>query len=91
MIMHAKAARLETRIAPAQKKLIEHAARLKGMSLTAFVVASAQAAATAAVKDFEILTLRDEAREVFVEALLHPPAPNKAARTAARKYRARMR
>jgi hypothetical protein len=33
------------------------------------------------------LTLRDEGREVFVNAILDPPAPNKAARMAAAGYK----
>ena len=33
------------------------------------------------------LTLRDEAREVFVNAILDPPAPTKAARMAAARYK----
>jgi uncharacterized protein (DUF1778 family) len=85
--MNAKQERLEARIAPEQKRLIEHAAGLKGMTVTAFVVASAQQAAIDAVKDFEMLSLRDEAREVFINALLHPPAPNEAARAAARRFK----
>jgi uncharacterized protein (DUF1778 family) len=63
-----------------------HAAALRGTSVTEFVVASAQEAATAAIKDYELLTLHGEAREVFVNAILNPPAPNEAARKAARRY-----
>jgi hypothetical protein len=33
------------------------------------------------------LTLRDEARGVFVNAILAPPTPSKAARTAASRYK----
>jgi len=55
--------------------------------LTDFVLTSAQEAATKTIKDFEILTLCDEAREVFVKALMNPPAPNAAMRAAADRYR----
>src|SRR5216684_3364224 len=47
---------------------------------TTFVVASAQEPAANTFKDFH---LREEAREVFVHAVLLPPAPNDAARAAA--------
>jgi len=82
-----KEERLEARVTPAQKRLIERAAALRGTSVTEFVVVSAQEAAINAIKDFEVLSLRDEAREVFINAILNPPAPNEAARIAAERYK----
>ena len=84
-----KEQRLEARVTPAQKRLIERAATLRGTTVTEFVVASAQEAATNTIKDFEVLHLRDKAREVFVNAILNPPAPTDAARAAAERYRKR--
>jgi uncharacterized protein (DUF1778 family) len=85
-----KEERLEARVTPAQKRLIERAAALRGTSVTEFVVVSAQEAATSAIKDFEVLSLRDEAREVFINAILNPPAPTEAARIAAERYKKNM-
>jgi uncharacterized protein (DUF1778 family) len=85
-----KEQRLEARITPDQKRLIERAAELRGTTVTEFVVASAQQAAADTIKDFEILTLRDHAREVFVDAVLNPRRPNEAARAAARRYKAQL-
>ena len=85
-----KQQRLEARITPDQKRLIERAAELRGTTVTEFVVASAQQAAADTIKDFEVLTLRDEARKVFVNAILNPPRPNEAARAAARRYKAQL-
>jgi uncharacterized protein (DUF1778 family) len=82
-----KEERLEARVTPAQKRLIERAAALRGTSVTEFVVVSAQEAATSAIKDFEVLSLRDEAREVFINTILNPPAPNEDARVAAERYK----
>ena len=82
-----KEQRLEARVTPEQKRLIERAATLRGTTVTEFVVASAQDAAADTIKNFEVLQLRDEAREVFVNAVLHPPAPNRAARAAAARYK----
>ena len=82
-----KQERLEARVTREQKRVIQRAAEIRGTSVTNFVLLSAQEAATATIKDFEVLTLRDTAREVFVAALLNPPAPNAAARAAARRYR----
>jgi uncharacterized protein (DUF1778 family) len=85
-----KKERLEARVTAAQKQLIERAAALRGTSVTEFVVVSAQEAATNAIRDFEVLTLRDEAREVFIHAVLNPPSPNEAARIAAERYKKNM-
>jgi uncharacterized protein (DUF1778 family) len=85
-----KHARLEARLTRDQKRLIERAAHIRGTSVTDFVLASAQQAATQTIKDFQTLSLRDEAREVFVTALLNPPAPNATARAAAQRYKERM-
>jgi uncharacterized protein (DUF1778 family) len=82
-----KVQRLEARVTPELKRLIERAATLRGTTVTEFVVASAQEAAANTIKDFEVLHLREEAREVFVNAVLHPPAPNDAARAAAQRYK----
>ncbi len=82
----AKRERLEARITPEQKRLIERAADLRGTTVTEFVVMSAQAAAADTISEFEVLRLRDKAHEVFVDALLNPPAPNRAAKAAAQRY-----
>jgi uncharacterized protein (DUF1778 family) len=85
-----KGQRLEARVTPEQKRLIERAATLRGTTVTEFVIASAQEAATNAIRDFEVLYLREEAREVFINAILNPPRPNQAARLAAERYKKRM-
>ena len=82
-----KLARLEARTTPEQKRIIERAASLRGTTVTEFVLASAQRAAAETIKDFEMLNLRGKACEVFVDALLNPPAPNAALRAALRRYR----
>ena len=90
MTRSVKQERLEIRVAPAQKRLIERAAQLRGSSVTEFVVASMQDAANAIIQDFEILRLHDESRETFVNALLNPPKPNQAALIAAARYKKQM-
>jgi len=86
-----KGQRLEARITPDQKRLIERAAKLRGTTVTEFVVVSAQQAAAEIIKDFEVLTLREQARKVFVDAVLNPPLPNEAARAAVRRYKVSLR
>ena len=86
----AKLERLEARITREQKRIIERAAGLRGTSVTDFVVASAQQAATNTIKDYEMMSLSGEAREAFVNALLNPPGPNAAAKRAAVRYQRRI-
>lgn len=83
-----KEQRLEARVTRDQKRLIERAAELRGTTVTEFLVASAQQAAAETIRNHEVLVLRNEARDVFINALLNPPAPNEALRSAARRYRA---
>jgi uncharacterized protein (DUF1778 family) len=85
-----KEQRLEARVTPDQKRLIQRAAELRGSTVTEFVVVSAQQAAAATIRDFETLVLRDQAREVFINAILNPSPPNDAARAAAQRYKTRM-
>ena len=79
--------RLEVRTTSDQKRLIERAAELRGTSVTDFVVSNVQEAAAATVREFESLFLRDEARQLFVQALLNPPEPNEALKTAATRHK----
>jgi len=85
-----KAERLEARLTREQKQIIERAAEISGTTVTGFVVASAQAAATETLKNFEALSLQGEASRVFVKALLNPPAPNARAKAAWRRYKDRV-
>lgn len=39
------------------------------------------------IRDFEVMTLCDEASQVFVEALMNPPEPNQVLRATAERYR----
>lgn len=84
---HTRRQRLEARITAEQKRLFQQAADIQGVTLTDFVVASVQAAASRAIEESAILTLRARDREVFVQALLNPPAPNDRLLSAARRYR----
>jgi uncharacterized protein (DUF1778 family) len=86
----AKSERLEARITREQKRIIERAAELRGTSVTDFVVVSTHQAAANIIKDHEMMSLRGEAREKFVDVLLNPPAPNAAANRAAGRYRRRI-
>jgi uncharacterized protein (DUF1778 family) len=77
-------ARLEARISPDQKDLFQKAAALEGRTLTDFVVGCVVREAKRIVQENEVIKLSERDRQVFVEALLNPPPPNKALLKAAK-------
>lgn len=80
--------RVEARVTPEQKRLLERAAALEGRSLTDFLLSSAQAAAADTISRYQLLKLTPDDQQIFVAALLNPPAPNQALRQAVARYRA---
>jgi uncharacterized protein (DUF1778 family) len=84
-----KAERIEARITRAQKQMLQRAAEIDGRTLTDFVLNSAQEAARRIIHQHEVLLLRDKDREIFINALLKPPAPNAKLRRAARRHNQR--
>lgn len=91
MKRNSKKERLEARLTAEQKKYIEHAARVKGTSVSDFVVSSAQDTAVRTIREYEVLTLNEQARVVFANALLNPPAPGRRLVAAARRYKPRVK
>lgn len=85
---HSKSmARLEARISPATKALLQKAADLEGRTLTDFVIATVQAEAHRVIKQHQTLKLSIEDSEAFADALLNPPQPNNALKAAALRYK----
>ncbi len=82
-----RGARIEARISTAQKALFQQAATLSARSLSEFVVASAQEAATRIIQTHEAIALTREEQIRFVNALLAPAEPNARLRKAAVQYR----
>lgn len=81
-----KARRFEARVTDAQKRLLEHAADLKGTTVTDFVVNSAVKAARRTIRESHIIELTKQESEAFVNAVLNPPAPSQGLQAAARRY-----
>jgi uncharacterized protein (DUF1778 family) len=79
--------RLEARLTSEEKRLIETAATLRGMSVTDWLRTSVRDAATRIIREHESLTLAEKSRRVFVDALLNPPEPNEKAVAAAKRFR----
>jgi uncharacterized protein (DUF1778 family) len=80
-------ARLEARISPEIKSLLQKAADLEGRTLTDFVVASVQAEAYRVIEQHQKLKLSIEDSQAFVDALVNPPKPNDALKAAALRYK----
>ncbi|MGF1539266.1 MAG: DUF1778 domain-containing protein [Pleurocapsa sp.] len=80
-------ARLEARISPEIKALLQKAADLEGRTLTDFVIASVQAEAYRVIEQHQRLKLNVEDSEAFVDALLNSPKPNDAMKAAAKRYK----
>lgn len=78
--------RLEVRVSPVQKGLVQRAANLQGRTLSEFVAASVQHAAEQVIREHEVLTLAAQDSRAFVEALLAPAAPNEHLRALAERY-----
>ena len=85
-----RSARLEARISVEQKTVLQRAAALSGRTLSEFVVASAQDAASRVIQEHETIRLSRAEQIAFVSALLKPPAASARLRRAAAAYREQM-
>lgn len=80
-------ARLEARISPETKALLQKAAELEGRTLTDFVVASVLAEARRVIQQHQTLQLSLEDSETFVDALLNPTQPNEPLKATVQRYK----
>lgn len=82
--------RIEMRIKPGAKASIGKAAELKGVSLSAFVCASAMQEAERVLRKHQTTVLSERDQRALLAALDDPPPPAKDALEAAGRYRARI-
>ena len=80
--------RLEARIPTAVYEQMERAATLRGLSLTAYVIATAGEDARRVIAETEILRLARADQIAFAQALIDPPAPNQKLEGAKRRHAA---
>ena len=78
--------RLEARVTPETKSLLQQAADLEGRTLTDFVISSVQAEAYRVIERHQKLKLSREESQAFVDVLLNPPTPNDALKSAALRH-----
>lgn len=79
--------RLDARVTREEKETIETAANLRGTSVTDFLRMCVKEAALRTIREYDVLTLAQNSRQVFVEALLNPPKPTNKAFAAAKRLR----
>lgn len=73
-----KSTRIEIRIKPETKSIIEKAARIKGKTLSAYIVGNTLTSAKRDIEQLEVLSLDKKDRDMFYNLIINPPAPNKA-------------
>jgi len=83
--------RLDARVTKEEKRVIETAASMRGISVTDLMRISITDAATKIIRENEILTLSEREKQTFFQALMNPPRPNDAAIAAIRRYRREVR
>ena len=89
MALALRTERAEARLLPEQKRRIERAARLKGLSLSDFIVQHADEAAIRTIQLHTSWTLGERDRDILVQALLNPPQPSTRMKDAVKRYRQR--
>jgi uncharacterized protein (DUF1778 family) len=82
-----RSARIEARITPEALAVVKRAAEIQGRSVSDFVVAAAQEAASRAIEEAQIIRLSVEDQRNFAEAILSPPEPAPALRRAFQRHR----
>jgi len=89
MAVASRTERTEARLLPEQKQRIERAARIKGMSLSDFIVQNADAAAIRTIQEQQTWSLDTHDRNRFVDAILDPPEPSVRLKASLQRYRER--
>ncbi len=80
-------ARFDARLSRSQKDLFERAAKIRGFkSLSEFVIHTTQEVATNIVEKHNAILSSEADRELFFDALINPPKPNKALKEASQRY-----
>lgn len=84
-----QSARLDFRLSPEHKELIERAARIDGQTVSSFVVATLLRAAREALERSSVTTLSERDAKTFLRMLDADAEPNKALKAAAARYKQR--
>lgn len=83
----ARSERLEARVSPQLKSLLQKAAKLQGSSLSEFISRSVQKAANEVVREYQILKLSTKDSRAFVKAIFKASKPNNKLKSAYLDYK----
>jgi uncharacterized protein (DUF1778 family) len=90
MSVNSNSTRIEIEVTNTQRELIERAALCLGVSVSKFVLATAEKAAKAIFKNHERIKVDAEQSRVLADLLLSPQIPNNNLRNAAAEHRSRL-
>lgn len=90
-IRHASTCRLEARIPAELYEVMERAAALRGLTMTAYVTATMGHDARRTIEETSIIKLSQDDQIAFAKALSDPPRPNAKLVAAARRHAALIR
>jgi len=79
--------RVDFRLDPEHKALIERAAAYRGETMTGYAISTLVREAQRVVREHEVVTLTDGERDRFLELLDNPPTPTDALRRASQRHR----
>jgi len=82
-----RSTRLETRVTPETKALLQRAASIHGRSLSDFVLACARQEAERTIREHDVIALSVRDSQRFAELVLNPAEPNERLRAAMRLHR----
>jgi uncharacterized protein (DUF1778 family) len=81
-----KNSRIDLRVTPEQKELLEKAASLRGISLSAYTLLHLLPVAKQELEAIEKLVLSDRDRDLFMSTIENPPELQGKLKTAIKKY-----
>lgn len=85
--MPLKKQRIDLRLSPEDKSLIEEAAAMTNQTITQFMVNSASERAAEVIEQHRRLILNEESWTLVMDALSNPPAPGEKLQRAARRLK----
>jgi uncharacterized protein (DUF1778 family) len=81
--------RIYARVNSKLKQRIQHAADLRGLDLTSYVVSILVADADKTIREHEVMELSQRDRLAFANAVINPPPPTAHLIAAAKRYKKR--
>jgi uncharacterized protein (DUF1778 family) len=81
-----KQKRIDLRVTEEQKDLLERAANLKGMSLSAYLLSNSLTKAQSDLEQHHKLILSDIDRDLFLELISNPPVPTESLLKAKKEF-----